>query len=293
MDVGAHMRYVKCDSSISKVRTPMTKNIYRTTTVLLFALCWNHKNPTYPVMFAMIFDSISIGGKLKWRIKSLRSCWMTGMWNLPIDKMMKTGILMMPPSDLVSSVLSRSSDYTQSPFLSLSICVFLCAILFDQVKLQVSIAMLSNVSVLAIKYFFFLRQFCCHSRFTCFYAIISSTVFFRCKIIRKKNPVDFIEFPYDVVQQQQPQHACAMWFYYFVHDPIWMNQDRQCSCIGTNVTIPVQMCLQQQCLRMVAQLHWRNSCKCMSGDEIRAPLLPHALCADCRNWKINEKQTIL
>lgn len=65
-------------------------------------------------MFAMIFDSISIGGKLKWRIKSLHSWWEMGMWDLPIDELMKPGILMMP-----------LSDHFSSPFFASFFCVSL------------------------------------------------------------------------------------------------------------------------------------------------------------------------
>lgn len=140
---------------------------------------------------------------------------MMGMLNSPTDEMMKTGILMIPPSDLVSSVFSLPFfirfafyhvDYTQSPFLSLSICVFLCAILFDQVKLQVSIAMLSEVSVCAIKSFSSTVLFP-----FAFYLFLCGSLkhgMFSVRNNKEKIPVNFIEFPYDVVQQ--PQHACAM-----------------------------------------------------------------------------------
>lgn len=125
--------------------------------------------------------------------------------------------------------------------LSSSICI-LCAFLFDHVKLQ-------RFNGFRFLYYLFLF----HSIFSVFAPLFSAVCLFRLfsylLALQSKFRSEFIEFPYDLVQ-----HACAMWFYYFVHD----YSESRLSVVASRRTVTIHRCV---CVYDTeAHVCWRKIC---------------------------------
>lgn len=153
---------------------------------------YKNQNQTYPVMFAMIFDSISIEGILKRCTKPLHSCLETQNCETIGET---TGNL----------------DAPSRQFGILCECFsFFFFFLFDQVKLQrfngfrgCFVRVIRCIFAHSVTLYFCGCCYCCYS---VGYSALSTI----------QIPVDFIEFPYDLVLHMHEQ--CG--FYYFVHDSL-------------------------------------------------------------------------
>lgn len=183
---------------------------------------------TYPVMFVMIFDSISIEGILKKCIKSLHSCW----------------------NEMERSRCRRNDEnlMLDAPRTPLSLPSLFVNLYFMRVFIR-------SCEIATFQWFpvFIFYLFLFRSIFSVFAPLFSAVCLFRLfsylLALQSKFRSEFIEFPYDLVQ-----HACAMWFYYFVHD----YSESRLSVVASRRTVTIHRCV---CVYDTeAHVCWRKIC---------------------------------